>query len=681
MSPTGRAGAEHARHRLIEMLARRGIRDRAVLRAMDEVPREAFLPPELAEFAYEDTPLPIEEGQTISQPYIVALMALAADLQPTDRVLEVGTGSGYAAAVLSRLAGQVYTIERHGALAQLARRRLAELGIANVHVRHGDGTRGWPEQAPFDAILVTAAGPEVPQALRDQLGNHGRLVIPVGDVPRTQRLVRWIRTDGGIREEDLGAVRFVPLIGEEGWAPPPGTPIVTGTPIREAPVASPTAAVTPRPSDVGAVAALREAAVPVIDPDTADLGSLVERIANARVVLIGESTHGTSEFYRMRAHLTRVLIEEHGFRIVGIEGDWPDVARVHRWVRHEADRNGWAPFARFPRWMWRNRETESFVSWLRAWNEEQAPEDRGGIYGLDLYSLHRSMEAVLGYLERVDPDAAAVARERYGCLTPWQHDPATYGRAVLTRRHRLCEDEVVAMLRELLASRVDYMAQDGDRFLDAVHNARLVADAEAYYRVMYEGGHASWNLRDRHMFETLVALLDWYGKDARAVVWAHNSHVGDASATEMGGQGQTNVGELARGHFAERAFLIGQGTDRGSVAAAHDWGGPMEIRLLRPSWPGSYEAICHATDVTGFLVHLREPEQDRLLDELLPPRLERAVGVVYRPESELQSHYFQASLPRQMDAWIWFDETRAVTPLTHPSGDARGAFFAEGGIE
>ncbi len=648
---------------------------------MDEVPREAFLPPELAEFAYEDTPLPIEEGQTISQPYIVALMALAASVGPTDKVLEIGTGSGYAAAVLSRLAGQVYTIERHGALTELARQRLSELGITNVHVRHGDGTRGWPEEAPFDAILVTAAGPDVPRALRDQLAHFGRLVIPVGEAPRTQRLVRWIRSDGGIREEDLGAVRFVPLIGEEGWAPPPGVPIVTGVPIREVPAAAPPPILPSRASDVGAVTALRETVVPVENPERADLGSLVERIGDARVVLVGESTHGTSEFYRMRAHLTRLLIEEHGFRIVGIEGDWPDVARVHRWVRHEEDRDGWTPFARFPRWMWRNQETESFVSWLRRWNEGRATEDRGGVYGLDLYGMHRSMEAVLGYLERVDPATAHVARERYGCLTPWQQDPATYGRAVLTRRYRLCEEDVVSMLRELLANRVDYMTRDGDRFLDALHNARLIADAEAYYRVMYEGGHASWNLRDRHMFETLISLLDWHGEDARAVVWAHNSHVGDAAATEMGGQGQTTIGELARGHFAERAFLIGQGTDRGVVAAARHWGGRLEFRTLRPSWPGSYEAICHATDVAGFLVHLREPEHDRLLDELVPPRLERAVGVVYRPETELQSHYFQASLPHQVDAWIWFDETRAVTPLTHPSGDVRGAFFAKGGIE
>ncbi|HSM59494.1 MAG TPA: erythromycin esterase family protein, partial [Longimicrobiales bacterium] len=515
-----------------------------------------------------------------------------------------------------------------------------------------------------------------------------------------------VRTEGRVHEEDLGAVCFVPLIGEGGWAAPPGAPVVTRAALLDVPAPAVESGEPPRPSivergdaslpvppppapmrvrsapsDAGAVAILRESLEPVEDPDTSDVGSFVERVADARVVLIGESTHGTSEFYRMRAHLTRTLIESHGFDIVSIEGDWPDAARVHRWVRNEEEDASWTPFARFPRWMWRNRETADFIEWLRAWNAARAPDARAGFYGLDLYSLHRSTEAVLGYLERIDPDAALVARERYGCLTPWQADPATYGRAVLSRRHRLCQAEVVAMLKHLLARRLEYVERDGDRFLDALHNARLVVDAEAYYRVMYEGGPASWNLRDRHMFETLVALLDWHGPDSRAVVWAHNSHVGDASATEMGAAGQTTLGELSRGHFGLRAFLVGQGTDHGLVAAARDWGGRMEHRPLRPSWPGSYEAVSHATDVPGFLVHLREPARQDLLDELLPPRLERAVGVVYRPETELQSHYFQASLPRQLDAWIWFDETLPVSVVPVRSGIPHGGFFARGGLD
>jgi protein-L-isoaspartate(D-aspartate) O-methyltransferase len=313
--------------------------------------------------------------------------------------------------------------------------------------------------------------------------------------------------------------------------------------------------------------------------------------------------------------------------------------------------------------MWRNRETAGFLSWLREWNADQAPDARVGFHGLDLYSLYTSIDAVLGYLDRVDPDSARVARERYGCLTPWQRDPATYGRAVVTGRYRLCEDEVVAMLQDLLTHRLDYVQADGEHYLDAVQNARLVADAEQYYRVMYSGGHHSWNLRDRHMFETLRVLLAWHGESSRAVVWAHNSHVGNADATEMGAQGQETIGGLCKSWLAEQAFLVGFGTDRGTVAAASDWGAPLEIKSLVPARSGSYEAICHEAGVPGFILQLRDPVREEVRDELEEPRLERAVGVIYRPETELQSHYFQASLPHQFDAYIWFDETKAVDPL------------------
>jgi protein-L-isoaspartate(D-aspartate) O-methyltransferase len=310
--------------------------------------------------------------------------------------------------------------------------------------------------------------------------------------------------------------------------------------------------------------------------------------------------------------------------------------------------------------MWRNRETAEFLAWMRSWNADRPPEDRAGFHGLDLYSLYTSIDAVLAYLDKIDPEAARVARERYGCLTPWQRDPATYGRAVVTGQYRLCEDEVVAILRDLLARRIDYVGADGEQYLDAVQNARLVADAEQYYRIMYRGGHESWNLRDRHMFDTLRLLLAWHGDASRAVVWAHNSHVGDAYATEMGTQGQETIGALCRSWLGEQAFLIGFGTDHGTVAAATDWGGPMEIKTVRPARTGSYEAVCHESEVPAFVLQLRDPVRDEVWDELDEPRLERAIGVIYRPETELQSHYFQASLPRQFDTYVWFDETRAV---------------------
>jgi protein-L-isoaspartate(D-aspartate) O-methyltransferase len=639
------------RERMVrEQIEARGIRDRAVLRAMREVPREAFLPPELEEFAYEDTPLPIASDQTISQPYIVALMTAALQLGPNDRVLEIGTGSGFAAAILGRIAKEVYTIERHAELAERAAHRLRELGFHNVTVHQGDGTLGWPEHAPYDAIVVTAGGPQVPQALLDQLAVGGRLVIPVGEERNLQRLVRITRNAEGLQHEELGDVRFVPLIGAQGWE---------GEPAR------------PRSSTATLARLVCEVAQPIAGIADADLGSLIERIGDARVVCVGEATHGTSEFYAFRARLTRELIRTRGFGIVAVEADWPDAARVNRWVQGLGMATGrpWRAFARFPVWMWRNHEVLDFVESLREWNGAREPEGRAHFYGLDLYSMYTSIRLVLEYLDRIDPDTAAIARRRYACLTPWEGDPATYGAAAVSGRYRVCEDEAVAMLRDMLARELDYAARDGEQFLDAVGNARLVADAERYYRAMYYGGPYSWNLRDTHMFETLRALLDFHGPESKAVIWEHNSHLGDASATEMGARGELNVGQLCRRHFRDRAFLIGQGTDHGTVAAAHDWDGPMGEVGVRPSHPESYERVFHDTQVRAFLLHLREPARAEVRDELTPARLERAIGVVYRPETELQSHYFHAVLPRQFDEWVWFDETQAVHPLSEE--DAR----------
>jgi protein-L-isoaspartate(D-aspartate) O-methyltransferase len=640
------------RHRMVAQFVARGVRDEAVLDAMRSVPREAFIAAELTEFAYEDAPLPIEAGQTISQPYIVAAMAAALELTEHDRVLEIGTGSGYAAAVLSRVAAQVYTVERHEELAQAAARRLRQLGFDNVHVRHADGTLGWPEHAPYDAIVVAAGGPDVPKPLLDQLAVGGRLVIPIGPTPRTQELVRVRRTDERTyTREELGAVRFVPLIGAEGWAERPGM----GPP-------------APRPgrSRSETMAKLvRETAEPIGNIDNDSIDALLERVGDARVVLLGEATHGTSEFYRMRARITRELIARRGFTIVAVEADWPDAARVDHYVRHmPSPAAPWKAFTRFPTWMWRNREVEEFVQWLRAYNSSiEAPEHRAGFHGLDLYSLYTSIAAVLHYLDKVDPDAARVARARYGCLTPWEGDPAVYGRAVVTGSYRACEAQVVAMLRDMLDKRLEYQLRDGERYLDALQNARVIANAERYYRAMYYGSRESWNLRDQHMFETLQVMLAFRGPEAKAVVWEHNSHIGNAAATEMGARGELNVGQLARDTYEDAAYLVGFGTDHGTVAAASDWDGPMEVKAVRPAHPGSYERVCHEASTAAFMLALRYPRRQEIRDELAAARLERAIGVVYRPETELASHYFQAVLPAQFDEYVWFDETHALTPL------------------
>jgi protein-L-isoaspartate(D-aspartate) O-methyltransferase len=647
-----------SRTRMVDVhLARRGITDPNVLDAFRSVPREAFVPPELAEFAYEDAPLPIGEGQTISQPYIVALTVQELGLRGGERVLEVGTGSGYAAAVLSRIAKEVYTIERVPGLAKSAKERLARLGFANVHVTCGDGSLGWPEHARYEAIAVAAGGPKPPPALLSQLSLGGRLVMPVSDELAGQVLVRITReSETEYRQEPLTDVRFVPLIGEQGWRDEDAR-------ILRAPR---------RPHRSGELSTLvREAAESIDDIETASVDALIERIGDARLVLLGEATHGTSEFYRMRARITRELIARRGFQFIAVEADWPDAARIDDYVLGGPRRSkvDFTPFARFPAWMWRNEEVHDFVDWLRAYNTDH-PKQEAGFHGLDLYSLFTSIAAVLAYLDEVDPDAARVARHRYGALTPWQKDPAAYGEAVLVGRYESSERAVVAILRDMLGRRIEYVRRDGERFFDAAQNAHLVANAERYYRAMYYGSAASWNLRDQHMFDTLRSLFAFYGPASKGIVWEHNSHVGDATGTEMSTRGEHNVGQLSRALFGEQAYIIGFGTDHGTVAAADNWDEPMRRMRVVPAREGSYESICHGSDLRAFALHLRRPRRREVREELAPPLLERAIGVVYRPQTEVQSHYFLASLPKQFDEYIWFDETQAVQPLDVPRQSA-----------
>lgn len=413
------------------------------------------------------------------------------------------------------------------------------------------------------------------------------------------------------------------------------------------------------------VGTLRGAAEPLPAPDDAPaFGALFDRFGDSRVVLLGEATHGSRDFYQARSAITRHLIEHHGFNIVAVEADWPDAARIDRYVRHHAPRPSRdEAFTRFPTWMWRNAEVMEFITWLRTYNADRALEQRASFHGLDVYSLGASMQAVLDYLDRVDPAGASLARSRYGCLTPWQEEPAGYGHAVLWGEDQSCEEEVTAQLAELLEKRLSYIREDGGDFFDAAQNARIVRAAEQYYRIMYRGARESWNLRDRHMFDTLQALMAHGGDAAKAVIWAHNSHIGNAAATAMGWQGEFNIGELCRTAYGQEATSIGFGTDRGTVAAANDWNEPMQVMRIRPARADSYEYAFKQTGLPRSLTDWRMPRRQDLTAVLSEPRLERAIGVIYRPESELRSHYFEAVLAEQFDAYVWFEETTAVTPL------------------
>jgi erythromycin esterase-like protein len=415
-----------------------------------------------------------------------------------------------------------------------------------------------------------------------------------------------------------------------------------------------------------------------LEGSKADYDQLLELVGDARLVLLGEASHGTHEFYRERARITKRLIEELGFMAVAIEGDWPDADRVSRYVQgaggdgdaEEALRG----FRRFPTWMWRNAEVLDFVGWLRAHNEQLATGQRSvGFYGLDLYSLGASMEAVVAYLEEVDTDAAARARRRYECLHPFSQDSTGYGQAVLLGVSEPCRRRVLEQLVELRRHAGDYLRSDGlvaeDRYFLAEQNATVVADAEEYYRTMFGGPAPSWNLRDRHMADTLDQLqvhLARHGDAGKIVVWEHNSHVGDARSTEMAQRGELNLGQLMRERHAHDAVLVGFTTYTGTVTAASEWGGEAERKRVRPALPDSYETLLHATGIPAFLLcPLGMSGSGRALRE---PRLQRAIGVIYRPETERSSHWFTACASQQFDALVHIDVTRAVEPLERTGG-------------
>jgi erythromycin esterase-like protein len=403
-----------------------------------------------------------------------------------------------------------------------------------------------------------------------------------------------------------------------------------------------------------------------------DFDPLLALVGDSRFVLIGEASHGTHDFYRIRAEITKRLIREKGFSAIAVEADWPDAYRVNRYVQARGSdtdaSEALGGFKRFPQWMWRNADVLEFIGWLRDHNDAMPIARKVGFYGLDLYSLHASMEAVLSYLRVVDPGAALRAQRRYACFDHFGDNPQSYGYAATVGLAASCENEVIAQLMELQKSAADYAMRDGrlaaDDLFFAEQNARVVLNAERYYRAMF-GNHAeSWNLRDRHMAATLdalIAFLEFDRRPPKLVVWAHNSHLGDARATEMASKDELNVGQLVRERWGQAAVLVGFTTYSGTVTAASDWDEPAERKIVRPALEESYEALFHNLGLGNFFLGLRGNSKAVL--GLRQPRLERAIGVIYRPETERMSHYFRARLPHQFDAMLHYDITRAVEPL------------------
>lgn len=427
-----------------------------------------------------------------------------------------------------------------------------------------------------------------------------------------------------------------------------------------------------RDGDATLIDGIQQAAVP-LDGLLRDHDRILDDIGDARIVLMGEATHGTEEFYRQRAALSQRLIVEKGFSGVAVEADWPDAYRANRYVRgissDESTLDALDGFARFPNWMWRNTAVVDFIDWLREFNDaHHEPWSAVGFYGLDLYSLYTSIEEVIAYLQDVDPQAAMRARERYACLDHGpQRDPQRYGMSAASG-DASCEEEVVEQLLALLDNRSRYLAEDEvlaeDEFFFAEQNARLVKTAEEYYRMMYRGGVSSWNLRDRHMMDTLDALMShlaWRFDQPKMIVWAHNSHLGDARATSMGRAGEWNLGQLVRQEYGDATYTLGFTTYSGEVTAASDWDAPAERKRVRPALHGSYEWLLHQTGLPQFYLSLRDPGE--ALGGLKEERLERMIGVIYRPGTERMSHYFECSLTKQFDGLLHIDESHALKPL------------------
>jgi erythromycin esterase-like protein len=403
--------------------------------------------------------------------------------------------------------------------------------------------------------------------------------------------------------------------------------------------------------------------------DVAD--EILDLCGDARFVLIGEASHGTHEFYRCRAEITKRLIAEKGFTAVAVEADFPDAYRVNRYVRglgsDETAEDSLGDFERYPLWMWRNADVLDFVTWLRSHNDTLDASRRVGFYGIDLYSLHSSMEAVLKFLDKADPEAAKRARYRYSCFEGYGEDAQIYGYAASFDLSKSCEDKAVEQLQDLRKKAFDYINRDGfvakDEYFFAEQNARVVRDAEEYYREMFRGRISSWNLRDGHMTETLVALdrhLESLDLPSKIVVWAHNSHLGEARATDMGKQGEWNVGQLVREKFGGQTVNLGFSTYTGTVTATSNWDEPAQTKTVREGMKNSVEKLFHESEIGNFFLNLR----DESIRDAFPNRLlERAIGVIYRPESERNSHYFYADVPNQFDGIIHFDTTRAVEPL------------------
>ena len=622
---------------ITDQLKDKGIRNSLLIEAFQDIPEAFFLSENLHPYFYEDIRIEKSIEKTEPRVIVVARMLEQLEVKAEQNILIIGVDSVYILAVLSKIYKEVYAVETTKTYSDWALEVLKNIDVTNVHLKTGKLDNGWETKAPFNAILSASEFKEIPDIIKKQLKIGAKLLAPVGPdwahvmletierISETEYVTKALRDNYFIPKPKL-----FPKIGTEVY---PENEII---------------------DEIGI------SSIPFKTINKFPIEGLLERIGDAKVVLLGEASHGTSEFYTMRQEITKALIEKKGFNLVCAEADWSDAEQINNYVRNQYQSQNWMPFARFPEWMWKNKEVLDFVEWLKKYNTKR--NNTIGFYGLDLYGLENSIDLVINYLEDIDPDLATLAKLRYSCIMPYMSNPTVYGKLVKTQKLESCEKAVLKMLFDLLKNK--NKLNHSQAYFYAYQNATVVVDAERYYKAMYYGSAESWNLRDFHMFYTLKSLLSYYGKESKAIVWAHNSHIGNALATEMYARGEINIGHLCKEHFASKSYHIGFGTYTGTVAAAKNWGETMQVMPINDSIENSYEHLFQKTNVPNFTLPLRAEHSEKKLRKFLnTPRLQRAIGVVYKPKTELMSHYFKAVLPSQYDEYIWFNKTKAITPL------------------
>ena len=573
-----------------EQLEDKGISNELLLEAFQDIPEAFFLSEILHPYFYEDIRIEKSLEKTEPRVIVVARMLEQLKIKKEAKILITGVDSIYILVVLSKIYKEVYTIETNETYANWTLEVLKSIDIANVFVKTGNPEIGWEEKGPFNTILIATEFKEITKTIKEQLKLGAKLLAPVG--PDWSHVILEIIIRISENEYETKAVKDSYFIPNPKILPKIGTETY---------------------SEKECVDEIGINSLPFKTIKKFPMDGLLERIGDAKVVLLGEASHGTSEFYLTRQEITKALIEKKGFNFVCAEADWSDAEQINNYTRNQYKSQDWMPFARFPQWMWKNKEVLNFVEWLKKHNSKH--NNTIGFYGLDLYGLENSIDLVIKYLADIDPELAELAKSKYACITPYMSSPAVYGRLVANNKIAGCEKEILDMLFDLLKNK--NKLNHSKEYFYAYQNATVVIDAERYYRAMYYGSAESWNLRDFHMFYTLKSLLSYFGKDSKAVVWAHNSHIGNALATEMYARGEINIGHLCKEHFGSKSYHIGFGTHTGTVAAARNWGESMEKINVNESVENSYENLCHKTNVPNFTLPLREENSEKKLRDLL----------------------------------------------------------------